>query len=63
MKNICHSYFEEIPFSPKLEVYRANQDQIWNQRPRIRRNTLILGRKAGGDFLEQYRQLHYKQFH
>ena len=47
--------FEEIPLSPKLELYRANQDQIRNQRPRLRRNTLILGRKAaGGDFLEQY---------
>ena len=40
--------FEEIPFSPKLEVYRANQDQIQNQRPQLRRNTLILGRKTGG---------------
>ena len=42
--------FEEIPFSPKLEVYRANQDHIWNQRCRLRRNTLILGRKAEGGF-------------
>ena len=41
--------FEEIPFSPKLEVYRANQDQIRNRRPRLHRNTLILGRKAGGE--------------
>ena len=41
---------EEISFSPKLEVYRANQDQIRNQRPRLHRNTLILGRKAGGGF-------------
>ena len=38
----------KIPLSPKLELYRANQDQIRNQRPRIRRNTLFLGRKAGG---------------
>ena len=40
-----------MQISPKLEVYRvyrANQDQIRNQRPRLRRNTLILGRKAGG---------------
>ena len=37
--------FEEIPFPPKLELYRANQDQIRNQRPRVHRNTLILGGK------------------
>ena len=40
--------FEEISLSPKLELCRANQDQIRNQRPRLRRNTLFLGRKAGG---------------
>ena len=40
--------FEEISLSPKLELYRANQDQIRNQRPRLHRNTLFLGRKAGG---------------
>ena len=46
----------KMQISPKLEVCRANQDQIRNQRPRIRRNTLNLGRKAGGgDFLEQCR--------
>ena len=39
--------FEGIPVSPKLELYRANQDQIRNQRPRLSRNTLFLGRKAG----------------
>ena len=38
----------KMQISPKLEVYRANQDQIRNQRPRLRRNTLILGRKEGG---------------
>ena len=38
----------KMQISPKLEVYRVNQDQIRNQRPRLRRNTLILGRKAGG---------------
>ena len=37
----------KMQISPKLEVYRANQDQIRNQRPRLRRNTLILGRKEG----------------
>ena len=40
--------FKEIPLSPKLELCRANQDQIRNQRPRLRRNKLFLGRKAGG---------------
>ena len=37
----------KVQISPKLKLYRANQDQIRNQRPRIRRNTLFLGRKAG----------------
>ena len=36
----------KMQISPKL--CRANQDQIRNQRPRLRTNTLILGRKAGG---------------
>ena len=40
--------FEEIVISPKLELCRANQDQIRNQRPRLRRNRLILVEKAGG---------------
>ena len=40
--------FEEISLSPKLELCRTNQDQIRNQRPRLHRNTLFLGRKAGG---------------
>ena len=45
-----HTPSKYIPYihTQKLEVYRANQDQIRNQRPRLRRNTLILGRKAGG---------------
>ena len=38
----------KMQISPKLELYRANQYQIRNQRPRLRRNTLFLGRKAGG---------------
>ena len=50
--------FEEIPFSPKLEVYRVNQDQIRNQRPRLHRNTLILGRKAGGG-LQVYQKVKF----
>ena len=40
--------FEEIPLSPKLEPCSKNQDQIRNQRFRLRRNTLFLRRKAGG---------------
>ena len=42
--------FEEIPLSPKLELCRANQDQIRDQRPRLRMNKLVLGRKEGGGF-------------
>ena len=38
--------FEEIQLSPKLELYRANQDQIRNQRYRLRKNTLFFGRNA-----------------
>ena len=38
----------KMQISPKLELSRANQDQIRNQRPRLRRNRLFLGRKAGG---------------
>ena len=40
--------FEEIPFSPKLEVCGQKEVDIRNQRPRLRRNRLFLGRKAGG---------------
>ena len=40
--------FEEIAISPKLEVCRAKKYDIRNQRPRLRRNRLFLGRKAGG---------------
>ena len=47
--------FEEISLSPKLELCRANQDQIRNQPPRLRRNRLFLGRKAEGGVS---RQLH-----
>ena len=38
--------FKETPLSPKLELCCANQDQILNQRPRLRRNTQFLDRKA-----------------
>ena len=42
----------KVQISPKLELYRANQDQIRSQRPRLRRNGLFIGRKAGGgDFV------------
>ena len=53
---------EEIPLSQKLELYRANQDQIRNQRPRIRRNTLILGRKAGGGISRAVPNIFTKKF-
>ena len=43
--------FEEILISPKLELYRANQDQIRSQRPPLLRNRLFLGRKAGAGIL------------
>ena len=36
----------KMQISLKLEQYCANQDQIRNQTPRLRRNTLFLGRKA-----------------
>ena len=42
--------FEEIAISQKLEDCRANQVQIRNQRPRLRTNRLIVGRKAKGRF-------------
>ena len=42
--------FEEIALSPKHKLYHENQNQIRNQRPRLRRNTLYLGRKAEGGF-------------
>ena len=38
----------KMQVSPKLELCLANQDQIRNQRHRLRRNRLFLGRKAGG---------------
>ena len=34
-------FFKEIALSPKLEVCGANDDDIRNQRPRLRRNKLI----------------------
>ena len=37
-----------MQISPKLRLYSANQGQIRNQGPRLRRNTLFIGRKAGG---------------
>ena len=45
-----------MEISPKLELYRANQDQIRDQRPRLRRNTLILGRKAEWRVINQCRR-------
>ena len=37
----------KMQISLKLELCRANQDQIRNQRPRLRRNRLILVKQAG----------------
>ena len=44
---------EEIPLSPKLEVCDENEVDIRNQRPRLRRNRLILVEKAGGIFFRR----------
>ena len=43
--SLNHGGKMQIP--PRLELCRANQDQIGNQRPRLRMTTLFLGRKAG----------------
>ena len=32
---ICHSYLNKMQISPKLKLFRANQNQIRNQRPRV----------------------------
>ena len=47
LENVCH-LFEEIAISPKLKVCGAKEVDIRNQRPRLRRNRLILVEKAGG---------------
>ena len=39
-----------MQISPKLEVCGKKEVDIRNQRPRLRRNRLILGEKAGGGF-------------
>ena len=41
----------KIQISLKLDFCGANEDDIWNQRPRLRRNRLILVDKAGGILL------------
>ena len=38
----------KMPISPKQEVCGAKEVDIRNQRPRLRRNRLILVEKAGG---------------
>ena len=38
----------KMQISPKLEVCGAKEVDIRNQRPRLRRNSLFLGRKARG---------------
>ena len=46
----------KMQISLKLELCRVYQDQIRNQRPRLRRNRLFLGRKEGGGFPDQCRK-------
>ena len=41
----------KIQISLKLDLCGANEVDIWNQRPRLRRNRLILVDKAGGILL------------
>ena len=53
--------FEEIPISPKLELYRANQNQIRSQRPRLHMNRLFLGRIARG-VVNQYQIFDFGTF-
>ena len=46
----------KMQISPKLEFCGSNDDDIRNQRPRLRRNTLFLVEKAGGGaFVKQCR--------
>ena len=40
-------FFEKTQITQQLNFSCTNQDQIRNQQPRLRRNTLYLGRKAG----------------
>ena len=37
-----------MQISLKLDLFGANEVDIWNQRPRLRRNRLILVENAGG---------------
>ena len=45
--------FKEIGISPKLEVCGEKEVDIRNQRPRLRKNSLFLGRKAGGGVVKE----------
>ena len=47
---VVHDHDVLVENISETRVYRANQDQIRNQRPRLYRNTLFLGRKAWGIF-------------
>ena len=51
--------FEEIPISPKLDLFCTNQYQSRNQRFRLRRNKLFLGRKAAEYYLLYFILLYY----
>ena len=43
-----------MQISPKLEVCGKKEVDIRNQRPRLRMNSLFLGRKAGGGVVKEY---------
>ena len=43
----------KMQISPKLEVCGKNEYDIRNQRAKLRRNRLFLGRKAGGGVVNQ----------
>ena len=53
--------FEEIAISPKLELCGANEVDIRNQRPRLRRNRLILVKKSRG-VVNQLQCINFKNY-
>ena len=46
--------------SETIELFGANEVDIRNQRPRLRRNRLILVEKAGVGFVNQYQIIFVK---
>ena len=51
----------EIVISPKLELCGANEVNIRNQRPRLRRNRLILASQRNGGAGKYFRALKYRK--